>query len=233
MRLDVKQFPVRMRSALVAAMFVGGGVLLTACGGGGGDTPAAQGTNPPPGGGGTTNHAPAISGTAAAQVMQGQAYSFTPTATDADGNSLTFSITGMPAWATLDAATGKLSGTPGAADVRTYSNIVISVSDGQASASLAAFSIQVVATALGSVTLHWTAPTQNTDGTALTNLAGYKVYWGTAPGSYPHSATITNVGLSSYVVDQLTPATWYFSMSALNSTGVESALSNAASKVIQ
>jgi hypothetical protein len=90
----------------------------------------------------------------------------------------------------------------------------------------------VVATATASVTLSWTPPTQNTDGSALTNLAGYKVYWGTTQGSYPNSVTLNNPGLSTYVVTQLTPATWYFTMTALNAQGIESALSNAASKIV-
>jgi hypothetical protein len=45
--------------------------------------------------------------------------------------------------------------------------------------------------------------------------------------------TLNNPGLASYVVDQLTPATWYFAMSALNNQGIESALSNSASKLVR
>ena len=78
--------------------------------------------------------------------------------------------------------------------------------------------------------LTWTPPAQYTDGTPLTDLAGYKVYWGTTPGSYTNSVTLSNPGLSSYVVDQLTPATWYFALTAVNTAGVESDLSNQASK---
>jgi hypothetical protein len=58
------------------------------------------------------------------------------------------------------------------------------------------------------------------------------VYWSTTPGSYANSTTVNNPGLSSYVVDQLTPATWYFVVTAVNSQGVESAFSNAASKTL-
>ena len=154
-------------------------------------------------------------------------------ATDADGNALTFSIANAPAWATFNSSTGQLSGTPTAAQVGTYSNITISVSDGTATATLAAFNIQVVGTATGSATLTWTPPTQNTDGSPLSNLAGYKVYWGTAQGSYSNSVTVSNPGLATYVVDQLTPATWYFTVTALNAAGVESAFSNVATKTIR
>jgi hypothetical protein len=81
--------------------------------------------------------------------------------------------------------------------------------------------------------LTWQPPTQNTDGTPLTNLAGYRIYWGTAPGSYPSSVTVNNAGITSYVVDNLVPNTYYFAVTALNSMGTESLLSNSASKTIQ
>ena len=179
------------------------------------------------------NRPPTISGTPATSVLQGTAYSFQPTAADPDGNALTFSIVNRPAWASFDTATGRLSGTPGAANVGTTTGIAISVSDGTASASLGTFNIAVQAVAIGSATLTWLPPTTNTNGTPLTNLAGYKVYWGTSPGNYTSSVTIMNPGLATYVVGSLTPNTYYFSVTALNSAGVESVFSNAASKTIQ
>jgi hypothetical protein len=78
----------------------------------------------------------------------------------------------------------------------------------------------------------WSPPTTNTDGSPLTNLAGYKVYWGTQQGNYSSSVTLNNPGLTSYVVTNLTPGTWYFTVTSLNSQGVESSFSNAASKTI-
>ncbi len=87
---------------------------------------------------GSSNHAPTISGTAPPAVNAASAYSFVPTAADADGDTLAFSIQNKPAWATFNTSTGRLSGTPAAADVGTYSNIAISVSDGQASTALSA-----------------------------------------------------------------------------------------------
>ena len=187
---------------------------LAACGGG--DDEAAAG------GGGGGNQAPTISGTPPSQAMQGQQYSFTPAANDPNGDTLTFTIAGTPAWAAFNASTGRLSGTPTSAQVGTYSNIRISVSDGTTTVNLPAFSITVVATATGSAMLTWNPPTQNTDGSPLNNLAGYRVYWGTSQGNLSNSATLNNPGLSSYLVDQLTPATWYFALSAVNSAGVES-----------
>jgi hypothetical protein len=75
-------------------------------------------------------------------------------------------------------------------------------------------------------------PTQNTDGSPLTNLAGYRVYWGPAVGNYTSSVTLNTAGLTSYVVSNLAPGTYYFAVSALNSGGLESALSNSALKTI-
>ena len=179
------------------------------------------------------NRAPTISGTPATSVLQGSAYAFTPTASDADNDPLTFGITNKPAWAAFSTSTGALTGTPGAGDVGTTSGIVISVSDGKAApVSLAAFSVTVQAVGTGSATLTWTPPTTNTDGSALTDLAGYKIYWGTTQGSYPNSVTLNGQGLTSYVVTNLVSGTYYFVATAYNSSGVESAFSTPASKTI-
>jgi len=84
----------------------------------------------------------------------------------------------------------------------------------------------------GSATLSWIPPTSNTDGSPLLNLAAYRVYWGTAAGSYPNTVTLNNPGLATYVVEGLAPATWYFTVTAVNSAGVESSFSNVVSKTI-
>jgi len=89
------------------------------------------------------NSPPTISGTPSTSVNAGTAYSFSPTASDSNGSPLTFSIENMPSWATFNKATGLLSGRPSTADVNSYSNIIISVSNGSATAALAAFSISV------------------------------------------------------------------------------------------
>ena len=89
------------------------------------------------------NQAPTISGTPATSVTVGNSYGFTPAASDADGDALTFSVSNLPAWAGFNSATGALSGTPATGDAGVYGNIVVSVSDGTDSASLAPFSITV------------------------------------------------------------------------------------------
>jgi hypothetical protein len=146
---------------------------------------------------------------------------------------LTFSIVNQPSWASFDPATGRLSGTPGPGDVGGSAAITISVSDGQSNASLAAFTITVQAVASGSATLSWTPPTRNTDGSPLSNLAGYKIYWGTVSRNYSNSVTVNNPGIASYVVQGLTGNTYYFAVSSFNQQGTESALSTEATKVVQ
>jgi hypothetical protein len=89
------------------------------------------------------NRAPTISGTPASQVVAGTAYQFVPTSADADGDSLSFSITGRPAWLNFNSSTGALTGTPSTSNAGTFNNIVIRVTDGEATASLPAFSIAV------------------------------------------------------------------------------------------
>ena len=180
-----------------------------------------------------TNSAPTISGNPAKAVTEGTQYSFTPDAGDPDGDSLSFSIANKPSWAAFDTGSGRLSGTPQAGDVGSYADIVISVSDGQASASLGAFSITVEAIAMGSVTLSWSPPTENTDGTALTDLAGYRIYWGTTSGSYPNSVSIDNPGVTTYVVENLVPGTYEFVATSYNTSGVESDYSAPATKTVQ
>src|SRR5262249_9125978 len=101
-------------------------------------SPAPSPTPPP-----ATNTPPTISGSPATTATIGQAYMFVPTASDANGDPLTFSVANKPAWATFSSSTGLLTGTPTAASMS--SSITISVSDGKASASLPAFSIQAQA----------------------------------------------------------------------------------------
>lgn len=75
------------------------------------------------------------------------------------------------------------------------------------------------------VTINWMPPTENTDGTALTNLAGYNIHYGTASGALTQTISISNPGIATYVVQNLTPGTYYFAVAAVNASGTESPLS--------
>ena len=176
---------------------------------------------------------PTISGTPRTSVVAGTAYSFTPTSTDPSGAALTFSVKNAPSWATFNSATGELSGTPTAADVATYSNITIGLSDGTTSVYLPAFPIAVTESANGSATLTWLAPTENTDGTPLTNLAGYRIYYGTSESAMTQTVQIASPGTLTYTISNLSPGTWYFEVRDYTTANVESDASAVASKTIE
>lgn len=169
------------------------------------------------------NVAPKISGTPVTSVTVGKAYSFTPTAVDPDGPSMAFGIANKPVWANFNVTTGQLSGTPQAAHAGTYGNIVISVSDSLASATLPAFSITVAAApGSGTAELSWIAPTQNEDGSPLTNLAGYRIRYGTSAASLTQTVDIPSAQVTSALVESLATGTWYFTVASYNGDGVES-----------
>ena len=92
--------------------------------------------------------------------------------------------------------------------------------------------VTVVLNSIGTALISWTPPTENTDGSPLTDLAGYKIYYGTTPGNYGIPITINNPGLSSYLVENLASSNWYFVMAAFNSSGIESSYSAEVSKTI-
>lgn len=177
------------------------------------------------------NKPPKIWGTPPGSVTVGSFYWFKPGATDPEGRKLSFSIANKPAWAKFDAATGALYGTPlksgWAGDIR------IRVSDGKATASLPAFSIAAKATTAGTVTLEWNAPTQNTDGTPISGLAGYRVAYGTESRRYSTVLPISGASTTSVRIEGLTPGTtYYFAVRAVTSTGLVSDLSSEVSKTL-
>ena len=84
----------------------------------------------------------------------------------------------------------------------------------------------------GSATLTWTAPTMNSDGSALTNLAGYHIHYGASAGSLNNTINIPSPSTLTYVVTGLGTGTWYFAVTAYTNTGLESGMSNIGSKTI-
>ena len=86
--------------------------------------------------------------------------------------------------------------------------------------------------AASSAALSWLAPTQNTDGTPLTDISGYHVYLGTDPNNLTATADLTDASATSYTVTNLSPGKWYFAISAYNAEGTDGDLSNIGSKTI-
>jgi hypothetical protein len=117
---------------------------------------------PPTGSGAVT-----IGGTPASTVSAGSTYSFTPTTTDPSGRTLSFAIIDKPSWATFSSSTGKLTGTPTAANVGKFSDIEIAVNDGLTSAVLPSFAVTVQAaggTTSDTVTISGTPSSTVTEG---------------------------------------------------------------------
>ena len=75
------------------------------------------------------------------------------------------------------------------------------------------------------ITFSWVAPTENSNGSALTNLAGYKIHYGTISQDYTQVVALNNPSLNRYVLDSLPSGTYYFAITAYNSAGIESTLS--------
>jgi hypothetical protein len=179
-----------------------------------------------------TNTAPKISGSITPTVQADSLYSFKPAASDADGDALAFQVQNKPAWASFSTTTGQLSGTPTAANAGTFANIVISVSDGRETVSMPAFSIAVTGmAATNSAALSWSAPTQNTDGTALTDLAGFTIAYGTAQAALDQTVRIDNATATTWTMDSFPSGTYYFAIKAFTANGAESALSSVVTKV--
>jgi hypothetical protein len=175
-------------------------------------------------------------------------YGFQTWATDTDGRTVSYSIKNKPSWATFDTTYGHLYGIPPTSAAGTYPNIVISASDGISQASLPAFTIVVEgaggstsggggtttppSSGSGSATLSWQPPTANTNGTAIKNLAGYTVYYGTNTNNYT-SVKLANPGLTSYTISNLPAGSYSFAVVAYNTAGETSQYSSVVTKTIK
>jgi hypothetical protein len=87
-------------------------------------------------------------------------------------------------------------------------------------------------TGTGYANLTWTAPTQNVDGSPLTNLAGYEVRYGLSQSAMRQAIDIRNPGTTTVRIEGLTTGTWYFTVAAYTNIGVHSSPSVSASKTI-
>jgi len=183
------------------------------------------------GGGSGAGATPQIAGNPPTEVAVGEAYEFQPAVSDT-GDAPTFSVSNLPSWAQFDASTGLLSGTPGASDIGTYPGISIRVAAANGQSTLASFSINVVEMGNGVATVSWVAPDKNTDGSVLQNLKGFLVHFGRSAADLNREVKISNASVSTYVIENLTAGTWYFAVSAFNSSNVESSLSSVRSKAI-
>ena len=176
------------------------------------------------------NQAPVISGVPAGSVVADAAYAFTPSASDPDGDSLSFSVENLPSWASFDSQTGTISGTPLEADVGVYANVSVSVSDGELSASISAFDIEVQTSsvATGSLSLRWAAPSTRTDGSALelTEINGYCIYLGDASDNLQMELDLNDGLADSHTFTDLPVGTYFVAVTAYDTEGNYSSFSN-------
>ncbi|HET6630849.1 MAG TPA: Ig-like domain-containing protein [Woeseiaceae bacterium] len=201
---------------------------IAACGGSGGGTPATGNAQQPSASGLTVTitspNADQIDTTDGTMNLSGTASS------DAGVTSV--------AWTSDKGHAGTASGT----DSWTVdqvpldlgaNTIIVTATDGAGDTRSDTIVINRESTGTGSATLSWEAPTQRTDGTALTDLAGYTIHYGRMSGVYDYQIDVNTPGVMTYVIENLVPGDWYFALTAYDSAGLVSDLSNEAHRVIQ
>ena len=193
---------------------------------------ASGGSGSSSGSGGTAAPSLNLSGTPSSTAQVGAYYSFTPTLTASAGLLVTYSVSNKPAWAQFNTATGALSGTPSSGSVGTDSNVGISVASGSLKATLPNFAINVSPAVAGVATLLWSKPTANTDGSPLTNLAGYVIRYGTSVAALNSRISLA-ASATSASIENLAAGLWYFEIASINSANIQSQFSGAASKSVQ
>ena len=183
---------------------------------------------------GTSTDKPSISGTPPTSVTAGSTYRFQPAARDPDGKTLSFSVQHKPAWATFSIATGLLEGTPSSTQTGAYDDVIISASNGQYSSALPAFDVAVTGSAsTAKAIIEWVPPTENTNGTPLTDLAGVRIYYGTSAASLSHVVQISSTTETTYTIGNLSAGTWYVGGVSYTTTGAQSAMSRVVSMSVR
>lgn len=182
---------------------------------------------PPP-----ANAAPTIAVESPQDAQVGVAYEFQPSATDADGDTLAFSATNLPAWAQFDQSSGRITGTPGAADVGSHEAITITVADATHQTASPPFAITVNGSGSGVATLSWQPPMSKVDGSTLDDLAGYRIRYGRDPEDLDHSIFIGDPAQTSFEFSTLGSGIWHFAVIAINAGGEEGPPTPTATKSI-
>jgi hypothetical protein len=178
-----------------------------------------------------------ISGTPPATATVGEEYSFVPIVENANEELLQFAYLGRPSWSNDYRKSGAIVGTPTAPGI--YPNIQIQAWDGEHFAVTAPFTITVLAAGTtapppgaAGTTVSWSKPTQNVDGTPLTNLAGYVVRYGSSPGALTEQIPVSSPNSTSLEIDNLSPGNWYFEVATVNTANMESQFSSVVSEAI-
>ena len=198
---------------------------LAACGGGSDDSSSAAVAQEVAPNAGMIDRSASIEDTASAGSVASNTSTAPGTATTPNTAATT------PSTAATTPSTATTPNTAATTPVSTTSNGSTS-SGSSPSAGTVAKTTPPVTTVNGVATLDWMPPTENSDGTVLTNLAGYTVYYGTSPNNLSQSVKVTNPGLTAYAVTGLSSGTWYFAVTSYSAEGVESTRSSTVSTKI-
>ena len=206
-------------------------LAFCACGGSGGSGTASQGAASAPAPV-ASNQAPTISGEAQDYARVGANYVFQPSYSDPDGDRLTFSASNLPPWASIDAANGRITGTPDRSDLGAYEEITITARDASHRAVTQPFTITVLPPTNGVATLRWQQPYAKFDGSPLDDLAGYRIVYGRNADDLDHSVFISDPAQTEFEFSTLDSGIWYFAVIAVNANGLEGPPTTAAMKSI-
>ena len=181
-----------------------------------------------------SNAPPTIVLAAVENAQVGATFDYQPVAQDPEHDTLQFSATNLPTWASLDTTSGRISGTPGPMDAGVYESVSITVADATHKVVTAPFSITVTPALEGTgvALLQWEAPPSKVSGEPLDDLAGYRILYGRSSSDLDQSVLITDPATTSYRFSSLTPGVWYFAVVAVNANGLEGPPTTLASKSI-
>ena len=170
-----------------------------------------------------------ISPSTGSSASESESVSFVATANDAEDGDISTAIV----WTSdLDGEIGQGSTIDAQLSVG-HHIITATAADSEALSQQASIQFDVNPAADPTI-LSWVAPTQYTDNSALLNLAGFKIYYGTSEGNLIHSVSINDPSVTSYQLDQLqSNTTYYFAVTAIDSLGIESDYSATVSKMVQ
>jgi hypothetical protein len=212
------------------------------CGGtGGGSTAAATSSEAPtpvtvappaPTSTPAANQAPTIVTQPSNVARVGEPFNYRPTSTDPEGDTLRFSANNLPGWASVDPATGRITGTPTTADLGAHESITIVVADAARRTESEPFTITVIGTSAAVATVQWDRPPTKVDGTPLDDLAGYRILYGRNAEDLDHSVLISSADTTSYDFATLESGIWYFAVVAVNASGLEGPATTPAQKSI-
>jgi hypothetical protein len=163
-------------------------------------------------------------------IAVGEPYAYVPVVTNAIMPDVEFSYINRPSWSGIYRSSGAILGTPTEPGV--YSNIQIQAWDGVNFGVSAPFTI-VVSSTTGSADLRWVKPMLNTDGSPLTNLAGYLIHYGSSTANLDTKLFVDSPDSTALQIDNLSPGKWYFKIAAVTDTNVQGPFSTVVGDTIR